>query len=171
MSAGCGVGGPETLSTGQPGPGLVQPLTVVVVEVSMAVPFGRSVSSHSSRCRLWNSLCPPETDNYPWLVQQINFFLTRWVIYLFKLVDVFISLIVRSLYRYMVKCFIIITRTITRIAYLYKQFYYQIIHIAKIIADKARYICFLKRIWNIYIYSVCCIAKCWARDRSRFYIC
>jgi len=68
MSASCGVGGPEMLSTGQPGPGLVQPLTVVVdgsaataaAAAAAAALFGRSVSSHSSRCRLWNSRCPPK---------------------------------------------------------------------------------------------------------------
>lgn len=55
MSAGCGVGGPERLRTGQPGPGLGQPPTVD----GPAPPAGSRVSSQRSLCRLWNSLCPP----------------------------------------------------------------------------------------------------------------
>lgn len=66
MSAGCGVGKTETLNTGQPSPGLVQPLTVVADGSTPTPlpppPFGKSVSSHNSRCRLWNSRCPPETS-------------------------------------------------------------------------------------------------------------
>lgn len=63
MSAGCGVGGPERLRTEQPGPGLEQPLTVVE-ELPLPPPDGNSVSSQSSRCRLWNSLCPPENKKH-----------------------------------------------------------------------------------------------------------
>ena len=58
MSAGWGVGGPDRLNTGQPGPGLEQPATVD----EPAATVGRSVSSQRSLCRLWNSLCPPESN-------------------------------------------------------------------------------------------------------------
>lgn len=58
MSAGCGVGGPDRLNTGHPGPGLEQLPTVD----GPAPTVGRSVSSQRSLCRLWNSLCPPESN-------------------------------------------------------------------------------------------------------------
>lgn len=58
MSAGCGVGGPDRLNTGHPGPGLEQLPTAD----GPAPTVGRSVSSQRSLCRLWNSLCPPESN-------------------------------------------------------------------------------------------------------------